>query len=90
MTANFYESIKHMDVKFRQNLHSSLKICASKIWDLFAFRQRSNFGNFQQFFNYNFRMKGKFLILMVSSKISYSDIPEFQIQKYFLSIKINL
>ena len=57
---------------------------------LFASRQRSNFGNFQQCFHHNFRLKWKFLLLMVSSERSSSDLLEYtllQIGKYFFIYK---
>ena len=44
------------------------------VWKLYAFRQRSNFGNCQQFFHHNFRLKGKFWTLMVSWERSSWDL----------------
>ena len=56
-----------------QNLESISLI----VWKLCAFRQRSNFGNFKQFFHHNFQLKYKFWILMVSFWRSSSDLSEY-------------
>ena len=47
------------------------------VWILYAYRQRSNFGNFKQFFHHSFRLKWKFIFLMVSSERSSSDLSEY-------------
>ena len=56
------------------------------VWRLFAFRDCSNFGNFQQFFHRNFPLKWKFVILMVSSERSsyiYQNIFYFILKNIF-------
>ena len=54
-------------------VYTNLGSISLTVWKLCAFRQRSNFRNFQQFFHHNFRLKillvmryiGKFVILML-------------------------
>ena len=58
-----------------QNL-KSISLTVSKLW---AFWQRSNFGNFQQFFHHNCRLKWKFWILNVASESSISDLSEYSL-----------
>ena len=58
------------------------------VWKLCAFRHRSSFGNFQQCFHSNFRLKWKFWILMVSSEISSLELSEIQVIVFMIiSIK---
>ena len=49
------------------------------VWKLCVFRKRSHFGNFQQFFHLNFRLKWKFWILMDSLESSNLDLSEYTI-----------
>ena len=58
-------------------------------WKLYDFRQRSNFGIFQQFSHHNFQQKWIFLILMVSSERSSLDISEYTLFKEYLFIYEN-
>ena len=61
------------------------------VWKLYVFRQRIIFGNFQQGFHHNFRLKGKFWILTVSSARSgsiYQTQAYFEFNKYFFIHKI--
>ena len=90
LTAYFSEIIKGRNLKFCQNPFSSLHFVLSLIvWKLCALRQRNNFSYFQQLFHNNFRLKGKFWILMVSSERSSLDVSEI-CYLFFSSIKINL
>ena len=57
------------------------------VWKLWAFPQRSNFGNFQQFFHHNFWLKWKFWILVVPSERSNSDQLYSKISKIFCIFK---
>ena len=60
------------------------------IWKLCAFRQRSNIGDFQQFFHHNFRWNGNFEFLWFHLKDlvqNYQNIPYFKIQNIFFIFK---
>ena len=46
---------------------------SSTAWKLCAFRQRSNFDNFQQFFHHNIQLEWKLFILMVLFEKSSSN-----------------
>ena len=103
MTVYFSKNIKDTDLKFSHNLYSSLQFVLSNVglislivWKLCAFRQRRNFGNFQQFFRYKFRLQWKFKLLMVQSKrtstdlvlvviISFENIPYFKVKQLLSS-----
>ena len=68
LTTYFSEAIKYRDMKFWHDIYKSLQFVLSKFgsislitWKLCAFRQRSNFGNFQQFLHHNFRLKKEIL-----------------------------
>ena len=52
------------------------------VWKLYAFRERTNFGHFQQFSHHNFRLKWKFWIQMFSSVKSSSDLSEYTYFKW--------
>ena len=78
---------------FDKNFIEVLNLCYQNfglisviMWKLYTFQQRSTLGHFQQFIHFNFRLKLKFWILMVSSERSISDSSEyapFQIKKKF-------
>ena len=53
---------------FWHNVHSSLQFVLLIVWNLYAFRQRSNFGNPHQICHHKVRLKWKFWILMGSSE----------------------
>ena len=55
----------------------NLRSMTLTVWKLCAFRQPSNFDNFEQFFHKKFRLKGKLWILMDSSERSSSDLSEY-------------
>ena len=52
--------------------YQNLGLISLMVWKLCAFRQCRKFGNLQQFFHHNFRLKWKFWILIDSSEISSS------------------
>ena len=60
--------------------------CNRYLYKLRAFRQRCNFGNFQQFFHHNYRLKWKLLFQMVSSEKSSSHLSEYTLFQIFFSI----
>ena len=55
LTAYFSESIK--DRNFQTTFILVFNLCSLIVLKLCGFRQRSNFGTFQQFFHHNFRLK---------------------------------
>ena len=71
-TGNFYTIFIQVFNLYYKNMMSIslivLKLC--------AFRKRSNFGNFQQFFHHKFRLKLKFWILINPLEISSLDLSE--------------
>ena len=73
-----------------QNLESVSLI----VWKLYAFWQCSNFGNFQQFFYDNFRLRWKIWMMMVESERSSWDFKKIylilnNLKIYFFIYKIN-
>ena len=68
-----------------QNLESISYI----IFKLSAFLQRRHFGNFRQFFHQNFRLRWKFLNLMVPSDRSTSDVSEYTLFRIWKIIFVN-
>ena len=70
---NHSSRLQFVLLKFGIDIFDSLKLC--------VFRQRYILGNFKQFFHHNFRMKWKFLNLMVPSERSSSDL-------FFVILKI--
>ena len=63
--------------RFKWRLRQNFTSLYFMVWKHCAFWQRSNFGNFQQFFHHNFRLKWKIWILMVSSERFSSDLSEY-------------
>ena len=57
----------------------NLESISLRVRKLYGIRQRSDFRNFQPFFNHNFRLRWNFLILKVSSKISGIDLLEYSV-----------
>ena len=79
----------NFDTLFIQVKYQNMGSISLIVWKLWAFRQRSNFGNFQHFFHHDFRLKWKFWILMVSSERSTSNLSEYirsEIHKIFFYV----
>ena len=74
-----HNTILFVLLKFGIDIFHSLEIS--------AFRQCNNFGIFQQCFHHNFRLKWKFLILIIPSERSSLDL--LQIRSIFFNDKNN-
>ena len=62
----YLKYIRPINVKDKQRgskVFKPMESISLIVWKLCAFRQRRNFGNYQQFFHHNFRLKWKFWIL---------------------------
>ena len=80
-------------IKVLNLCYLNLKSTSSPVWKLFAFRQSSNFGNFQQIFFYqNFWLEGNFKYWWFHPKqlgeICHSEL-YIQLKIYFFMHEIN-
>ena len=73
----FLEKFGTIFIQFSKFCFQSLGSISMSVWKLCVIRQRSNFGNFQQFFHHNFRLKLKIWIRMVSSERSGLYLSEY-------------